>query len=201
MTFLKYVSFFFFLSAIIFSCKKESFITSPQAKLSTSADTLKYNTVFTSVGSVTQSFKIFNDNNQKLRLSQVKLAGGASSYFKINVNGTAASEVDNIDIAANDSIYVFAQVNINPNSENLPFLIQDSILISYNGNQQFVQLQAYGQNANFLNSLLIKGNVTWNNTLPYVVLGGILVDSNAILTIQPGPRISLHATAPFLVNG
>ena len=201
MTCLRFITIFFCFSAITFSCKKESFITSSQAKLYTSADTLFFDTVFTSTGSITQSFKIFNGNNQKLRLSQVKLAGGASSYFKINVNGTAASEVDNIDIAANDSIYVFAQVNINPNSENLPFLIQDSILISYNGNQQFVQLQAYGQNANFLNSLLIKGNVTWNNTLPYVVLGGILVDSNAILTIQPGTRIYLHANAPFLVNG
>src|SRR5665647_2668302 len=114
MTFIKYVFLFFILAAIIFSCKKESFITSPQANLSTSADTLKYDTVFTSVGYVTQSFKIFNNNNQKLRLSQVKLSGGASSSFKINVDGTAATEVDNIEINANDSIYVFIQVNVNP---------------------------------------------------------------------------------------
>src|ERR1019366_8382869 len=201
MTFLKYVSFFFFLSAIIFSCKKESFITSPQAKLSTSADTLKYDTVFTSVGSITQSFKIFNDNNQKLRLSQVKLSGGGSSAFKINVDGTAANEADNIEINANDSIYVFVQVNVNPTAENLPFLLQDSILISYNGNQKFVQLQAYGQNAIFLNTVKLTGNVTWNNTLPYVILGGILIDSNATLTVQEGTRIYLHANAPFLVDG
>ena len=201
MTFLKYASFFFLLSAIIFSCKKESFITSPQAKLSTSADTLKYDTVFTSVGSVTQSFKIFNDNNQKLRLSQVKLSGGASSAFKINVDGTAATEADNIEINANDSIYVFVQVNVNPTADNLPFLLQDSILISYNGNQKFVQLQAYGQNAIFLNTVKLTGNVTWNKTLPYVILGGILIDSNATLTVQEGTRIYLHANAPFLVDG
>lgn len=201
MTFLKYVSFFFLLSAIIFSCKKESFITSPQANLSTSADTLKYDTVFTSVGSVTQSFKIFNNNNQKLRLSQVKLSGGASSAFKINVDGTAATEVGNIEINANDSIYVFVQVNVNPNAGNLPFLLRDSILISYNGNQKFVQLQAYGQNAIFLNTVKLTGNVTWNKTLPYVILGGILIDSNATLTVQEGTRIYLHANAPFLVDG
>src|SRR5450755_3521659 len=201
MTFLKYASFLFLLSAIIFSCKKESFITSPQAKLSTSADTLKYDTVFTSVGSVTQSFKIFNDNNQKLRLSQVKLSGGASSAFKINVDGTAANEADNIEINANDSIYVFLKVNVNPTAENLPFLLQDSILISYNGNQKFVQLQAYGQNAIFLNTVKLTGNVTWKNTLPYVILGGILIDSNATLTVQEGTRIYLHANAPFIVDG
>ncbi len=201
MTSLKYLFFFFLLSQIIFSCKKESFITSPQANLYTSADTLSYDTVFTSVGSITQSFKIFNANNQKLRLSQVKLSGGTTSAFKINVDGTSATEVDDIEINANDSIYVFVQVNINPSAGNLPFILRDSILIDYNGNQKFVQLQAYGQNAIFLNSMKITGNVSFTNTLPYVILGGILVDSNATLTLQPGTRIFLHANAPFLVDG
>ncbi|MEP6951398.1 MAG: hypothetical protein ABI863_19065 [Ginsengibacter sp.] len=201
MTPLKYPVFFFLLSIIIFSCKKESFITSPQAVLNTSTDTLFYDTVFTSAGSITQSFKIFNDNNQKLRLSQVKLSGGASSAFKVNVDGTSATEVDDVEINANDSIYVFVQVNINPSAANLPFIFRDSILISYNGNQKFVQLQAYGQNAVFLNSIKITGNVSFIKTLPYVILGGILIDSNATLTIPPGTRIFLHANAPFLVDG
>ena len=201
MTRLKYVSFFFLLSAIIFSCKKDSFITSPQAKLYASADTLSFDTVFTSRGSITKSFIIFNNNSQKLRLSQVKLSGGNSSAFKINVDGTAASEVDNIEINANDSIYVFVQVNVNPTAQNLPFILRDSILISYNGNQKFVQLQAYGQNAIFLNHVKLTGNVTWNKTLPYVILGGILIDSNATLTVQAGSRIFLHNNAPFLVDG
>ena len=127
--------------------------------------------------------------------------GGSASAFKINVDGTSAAEVDNIEINANDSIYVFVQVNVNPTTANLPFLIQDSILISYNGNQRFVQLQAYGQNAIFLNSVTVKENISWNKNLPYVVLGGILIDSNATLTIQQGTRIYLHANAPFLVAG
>jgi hypothetical protein len=189
------------LPIIIFSCKKESFITSPQANLYTSSDTLFYDTVFTSVGSITQSFKIFNTNNQKLRLSQVKLSGGAASVFKMNVDGTSATETDDVEINANDSIYVFVQVNINPSAGNLPFILRDSILISYNGNQKFVQLQAYGQNAVFLKSIKIDGNVSFSNTLPYVILGGILIDSNATLTIPPGTRIFLHADAPFLVDG
>lgn len=201
MTSLKYLALLFLLSIIIFSCKKESFITSPQAVLNTSADTLFYDTVFTSAGSITQSFKIFNANNQKLRLSQVKLSGGASSAFKMNVDGTSGTEVDDVEINANDSIYVFVQVNINPSAANLPFIFRDSILISYNGNQKFVQLQAYGQNAVFLNSIKITGNVSFINTLPYVILGGILIDSNATLTIPAGTRVFLHANAPFLVDG
>ena len=189
------------LVAFATSCKKNSFITSPDAQLTVSADTLKFDTVFTSLGSVTRSFKIINDNHQKLLLSKIKLMGGNISSYKINVNGHAASEVNNLEIEANDSIYVFVSVTINPNLSNLPFIISDSILISYNGNNRFVQLQAYGQNANFLRNKVITGNVTWVNNLPYVILGSIRIDTSASLTIQPGCRIYSHADAPFIVDG
>lgn len=183
------------------SCKKDSFITSQNAQISTSVDSLKYDTVFTTIGSVTQSFKINNLNNQKLLLHKVKLMGGDTSAFKINVNGIAIGEARDIEVAANDSIYVFVTVNINPNNANLPFIIKDSILIMYNGNSRFVQLEAFGQNANFLRHRVIKGNITWTNNLPYVILGSILIDTSATLTIESGCKVYLHADAPFITDG
>ncbi|MEO7960211.1 MAG: hypothetical protein ABIR19_01620, partial [Ginsengibacter sp.] len=189
------------VSVQFISCSKESVITSPQARLSVSSDTLSYDTVFTSVGSVTQAFKIFNDNSQKLFLSKVKLAGGSTSFFKLNVDGISANEVEGIEINANDSIYIFVQVKIDPTNATLPFVIRDSILISYNGNEKFVQLQAYGQNAIFLKSVKLTGQAAWSNILPYVILGGILIDSNAVLSITEGTKIFMHADAPFLVDG
>ena len=78
---------FFLLSMILFSaCKKETIITSSDALLRTSVDSLHFDSVFTSVGSVTKSFKIYNPNNQKLILSQIKLFGGNLSAFKMNVD-------------------------------------------------------------------------------------------------------------------
>src|SRR5688500_10295968 len=94
-------------SLLIFSCRKESFINSPDARVTITADTLKYDTVFATAGSITQSFKIINENNQKLRLSSVKLMGGNGSSYKINVDGTTGPEVNNLEIEANDSLYVF----------------------------------------------------------------------------------------------
>ncbi len=183
------------------SCKKDSFITSSDARIFTSADSLKYDTVFTSIGSITQSFKISNPNNQKLRLSKVKLMGGAASSFKINVNGAPVPELTDIEIAAEDSIYVFVSVTIDPNTANLPFLVRDSIEIIFNGNSRFVQLEAFGQNANFLRNRIIKGNITWTNNLPYVILGSLQVDTNSSLTIGSGCRIYSHADAPFIIDG
>jgi len=183
------------------SCKKDTFITSEFAQVNITADTLKYDTVFTTTGSITKSFKIINENNQKLRLSKVKLMGGTASAYKMNVDGVATNEVTNLDIEANDSIYVFVSVIINPNAANLPFIVSDSILINYNGNNRYVQLQSYGQNANFLSNRLLTGNVVWTNNLPYVILGSIRIDTTATLTIQPGCKIYSHANAPFIVDG
>ena len=198
---LKTVILFIFTSLLILSCRKESFIISPDARVRITVDTLKYDTVFTTAGSITQSFKIVNENNQKLRLTSVKLMGGPGSAYKINVDGTTGPEVNNLEIEANDSIYVFAQVNINPTAANLPFIVRDSIQVNYNGTKQLVQLEAFGKNAHFLRNKQVLVNETWNNDLPYVILGYLYVDTNQTLTINKGCRIYMHADAPIIVDG
>ena len=195
------ITLLFVIMIVVQGCKKESFITSSDALLRTSVDTLHYDTVFTSIGSITQSFKIFNSNDQKLKLSNVQLMGGSSSFFKINVDGVAGTAFNDIEINGNDSIYVFATVNINPNAANLPFVVQDSIRITYNGNTKFVQLDALGLNANFLRNKRITTDSTWTNNRPYVILGNVSVDSGKTLTINKGCRIYFHADAPMIVNG
>jgi hypothetical protein len=183
------------------SCRKESFITAKDARLFTSVDSLAFDTVFVNSGSVTKSFKIFNNNDQKLLISSVRLSGGDSSAFKINIDGTSAAEVSDIEINANDSIYVFVQINVDPTNNRLPFIVKDSIEIAFNGNQKFVQLQGYGQNAVFLKNETVKGNITWTNSLPYVILGGVRIDTNAVLKMSAGTKIFLHADAAFIVDG
>ncbi|HRF23101.1 MAG TPA: hypothetical protein PLR98_03030, partial [Chitinophagaceae bacterium] len=85
-------------------------ITSPDARVRISADTLKYDTVFVTAGSVYQKFSIVNENNQKLRLTSIKLMGGSASAYKINVDGVSGVSFNNIELDANDSLYVFVQV-------------------------------------------------------------------------------------------
>lgn len=201
---MKNIFLFLFCSTLLSvfpSCKKDSFTSSPDARLRISTDSLKFDTVFTSTGSVTQSFKIVNENDQQLRLSDIKLMGGTASAFKININGIASPELSNIEIRANDSIYVFVSVSVNPSAANLPFIISDSISIQYNGNQRWVQLEAFGQNANFLRSEVILTNSTWTNNLPYVILGALLVSPDVTLTLNAGVKIFSHADAPFVVDG
>src|SRR6476659_8565940 len=102
------------LFVLFFACKKESFTTSSSSLLQTSVDTLHFDTVFTSTGSTSQFIKIFNDNHKGIHISSVRLAGGAASPFKINVDGVAGPEVNNTDVLANDSTYIYVTVSINP---------------------------------------------------------------------------------------
>ena len=111
------------LSIGLFACKKESFITSPDALVTVTADSLKYDTVFTTAGSITQFFKIINENDQKLKISSIKLIGGTASPFKINADGYIGPEVNSLDIAPNDSMYVFVSVIIDQTTSNLPFVV------------------------------------------------------------------------------
>ncbi len=127
--------------------------------------------------------------------------GGSASNFKINVDGSPGVQFNRIEIEGNDSMYVFVNVNVNPNAANQPFVISDSIKIEWNGNTSFKQLEAWGQNANYIRSTVLKGNFSWTKTRPYVILGGLIVDTNSVLTIQSGTRIYLNADAPFIVDG
>jgi hypothetical protein len=127
--------------------------------------------------------------------------GGSSSAFNINVDGIATTEATDLEINANDSLYVFVQVTIDPASGNLPFIVRDSIQISFNGNNRLVQLEAWGQNAHFFRNKEIIADETWSNDLPYVIQGYLYVAPNQMLSIEKGCRVYVHADAPVIIDG
>lgn len=192
-----------FLSLGILStgCKKEKFLDNG-GELRFSVDTLTFDTVFSSLGSFTASVKIYNPQNQKINISSIQLEGGNISQFKLNVNGTQGNDVKNIEIAAKDSIYVFATVNINPNpTDNNPFVVQDKLVATLNGKAYSIPFLAFGQNAHYLVDSLITSNQTWLTDKPYVIIRNAAVDENVTVTIPAGCRIYVHADSRLIVLG
>src|SRR5260370_6139459 len=98
----------------VLACRKNAFINSSNAMIQLSTDTLFFDTVFVSTGSITEVVKIVNGNNEKLRLSTVRLMGGSGSNFHLNINGVAGPERDNVDLDTGDSLYIFVAVQIDP---------------------------------------------------------------------------------------
>ena len=183
------------------ACRKESIITDEDAVIDISADTIHFDTVFTTAGSVTASIKIYNRNEKRMRLGSIRLMGGTSSFFSMNVDGSPGAEIRNAEIGARDSLYVFITVRIDPGNDSLPFLVRDSISIGDGRNRKWLQLEAYGQNAKFIRNGVIDSDTRFEKGLPYVILGGLVVRKDRKLTIAKGARLFMHADAPIVIDG
>ena len=58
------------------SCKKTAFYSTEN--LSFSRDTVLFDTVFTTIGSTTQQFKIYNNDSKTITIEQIELMGGSA---------------------------------------------------------------------------------------------------------------------------
>jgi hypothetical protein len=184
------------------ACRKgERITTDTNAKLTIANEELLFDTIFTSIGSTTKRLKIVNKNSDAVKVSEIRLAGGNASAFSLNVNGENTFNKNDLIINGQDSINLFVKVTINPNTQNLAFLVQDSIVLNTNGNRQVIQLSAYGQNAIFINGSTIGSNTTWTKSLPYIINGSLTIENGSSLTIQPGVKVYFHKDANLNVDG
>lgn len=188
------------VAAGVSGCRKEVFNTDPNAVLRFSTDTLHFDTVFSTVGSITLPLKLFNDYTTTLEVSSITMSGGEISNFRFNVDGEPGEVFTDIVIPPNDSLYLFVEVTVDPNAEALPYVIEDSLIFFTNGNEQQVKLIAWGQNAHFHYGETLCDTV-WNDDLPHVIIGSVLVDSLCQLTITEGTDIYMHGGSYFFVLG
>ncbi len=185
------------------SCNNDLLSSNPKDKLAFSTDTLTFDTVFTTIGSATSKILIYNRNNLALNIANIKVAGGKSSFFKINVDGSLNenNSFDNIEIRANDSMYVFVQVNVDPNNTNSPVFIEDSLVFITNGVSQNIKLQAFGQDMKILKKKYILNDTTLTAEKPYLVYDYLAIDTAKTLTIVPGCQFYFHNNANLIVYG
>ena len=180
------------------ACFDSSFPYDDTGELQFTTDTLTFDTVFTSVGSATRFFKVVNGADQEISIDRITLAGGQASNFRLNIDGVPTSTfLENITIPAQDSIYIFAEVTVDPNNDQSPFIIYDEVLFDFNGKEQRVVLESWGQNAIYVGSkgglgvLDCSSNPVWTSDLPYVIYG-ILFLEGGTLTLDAGTRVHLH---------
>lgn len=190
------------LSLITFSCKKTNLFS--QGNLTFSADTIVFDTVFTTVGSTTKQLKIFNNDARTIQIDEIELMGGENSPFRMNLDGISGNYFNNTRIEGNDSLFVFIEVTLDINGQNLPLVVEDSIRFRTNGTDQFVQLAVWGQDAyfhytNFQSGEFDLNEGTWPNDKPHVVYGAAIVDSSKNLIIPAGTQIHLHRNALLYV--
>ncbi len=198
-----YLLFFFIALLAAYSCRPEEQIQTfdPAAKLRFSADTVLFDTVFTAVPTITKRLKVYNDNSGAVSISKISIEGGENSPFIIAVNGIENHEFQDVRLLRGDSMLILVEALIDPMDENLPFIVEDSLLFETNGNFQSVILAAWGQDANYLQDSILACNTTWTSDRPYVIYNSILVDSLCSLTINPGTQIFSHKGSSVFIKG
>lgn len=181
------------------NCKKQG---TSSGNLEFSADTILFDTVFTTLGNATQNIRIYNPDKNRLKIDEIELMGGASSPFSINVDGISADFIEDIYVGGEDSLFVFAQVTLDVNNQNLPVVVEDSIRFRTNGVDQYVHLVVWGQDAYFHVNEVVDG--VWNNDKPHIIYGTAAVgypglDSNLTLTINAGTQIYAYNESSLIV--
>ena len=201
---------------ILFSCSKPDEEMMSNANLNFSSDTITFDTIFSSIGSITKTLTIYNNNNFDI-ISDINLNGASAANFRMNIDGISGNNQNDIFIGKNDSIFIFIEVSINPSLNSLPYILSDSLIFTIGQNQQVVKLIAWGQDAYFhtantfgeiingsdTNKIYyhqINSNQTWLNDKPHVVYGYVIIEPNAELNINEGTNIYFHKNSGIIVG-
>ena len=208
------------LILILFSaCRKPDTYFQGTAKLRFSVDTLVFDTVFTTVGSITKRIKVYNDLEEDLQIDEIKLAGTGNTPYRLNIDGLQSDVATDIILRSHDSLHIFVETTIDPNNTNDPLIHTDSITFLTNGNLQDVDLVAWGQDAHFYysnsffvfesgdpeipNDTLFFYSITeassWSNDKPHVIYGNVIVHEGGTLDILEGSQVYLHHNANLIV--
>lgn len=180
----------------------EHYSTNPNHRLSFSVDILSFDTVFTTIGSATKQFMVYNPNKEALNIQSIMLASGGESGFRLNVDGRKGDYFGDVGILAEDSMFVFVEVNVNPNNSDQPLLVEDSIVFMTNGGMQAVRLEAYGQNMHLhKGGVHITKDTTYTADLPHLVYDSIMVAEGATLRLAEGTTLYMHDKANIVVSG
>ena len=186
----------------------DSFTTSPSNILTFSIDTVKMDTVFSTVPSSTHSFWVYNRSGDGIRCTTVRLANGNQTGFRVNVDGeylspTSGYQVHNVEIRDNDSIRVFVELTSPVNGGEGPQLLEDDLIFMLeSGREQKVNLNAYTWDALLMKDIIVSEDATiGGGDKPIVIYGGLEVDSFATLRILAGTTLYFHADAGIDVFG
>jgi hypothetical protein len=195
--------------ALVFSqssCRKDRFLN-VGSNLGFNTDTVYFDTVFTRTPGTSlprsRNLQLIVRNPEKRSIrTSIKLAGGAQSSFRINIDGQATTEVVDYAIRPQDSIFIFVECILEANNLTQPAIVLDSILFNTNGVEQDVKLAAYGWDAYYFRDSVLDCNSTWDKLdKPYVIVNSAAVDENCRLTIKEGVHVYSSANSRLFVLG
>ncbi len=185
------------------SCNKDDIsFDAPSQELSFSKDTVFCDTVYHQVRSETYAVKVYNNEDKDILIPRIHLQKGATSLYKINVDGKPGYDFKDVPLRKKDSLYIF--VEIAPEASGPEAIAEDKILFQSPVGQQQVVLFSVVQDAEFFiktptNPNIITSDATWNNNKAKIIYGDLTIDQNVILNIQQGTKVYFHKNSGMKV--
>jgi len=153
---MKRIIYFLLTIAILMSwssCRKDFEFAPSTGSLTFSKDTIYLDTIFSNIGSSTYNLKVYNRSDDDISIPTVRLGQGQASNYRLNVDGLSGKEFQNVELLANDSLFVFVETtaDIQSLSQNsLEFLYTDVIEFDSGNNLQKVELVTLIKDAVFI---------------------------------------------------
>jgi hypothetical protein len=195
---MRQITLYLFIAAVCLGC--DPYANPVSGRLSFSADTISFDTVFSGVGSATMEFRVINPGRDPLLIDRIWLGGGDDSPFMLNINGKPSSESKDIILVPGDSIFIFVEVTIDPSGGDLPVAVIDSVNFISGTYPGKIILEAWGQDI-WLVDADIHADVTWTEGKPYVINGSLFIDTLVTLTMNAGTHVYFHHGAGIDVAG
>lgn len=183
----------------LISCEEDKISTDSSLLLKFSADTVRFDTIFTSQGSATYKLKVYNPSANKVLIEKITL-NNAQNY-KMSVSGISADMVNDTYLNAHDSLMLFIQVYIDPNDDKIPFIVRDSIDFFFNNHTQVLQLEAYGRNIKRFKNKTISADTTITAEMPILISDTLTIEEGITLTLTPGTKLYCQKAAVIYVQG
>ena len=190
------------VSVLLAACSEDTdFSVNPSLRLEFSRDTIAFDTLFTTVGSPTAGIVVRNRNSSALRISSVRLGSGGDSGFSVLVDGQYGAVMNDLEIRAKDSIFLYAAVELERNGADVPLMVKDSLVFTLeSGVQQQVTLLAYGRDVTFLRGEVVDVDRRLSSG-HYVVYDSLVVAPDATLAVDKGTTLYFHDKAFMRVDG
>ena len=189
------------LLSVLVGCTADEIVTNPGDDLRFSADTLTFDTLFSTVGSTTAWLKVRNTGNKTIRIASISLQSGGASGFKINLDGETKTSFTDVEISAHDSLFLFVEVNTSMQRSTTPIKVTDAVLFDTDGPRKQIVLEAWSWDAVLWKGKVILADSTLTSNIPIVIYDSLVVAQNATLTLQPGTKLYFHDKAYMKVCG
>jgi hypothetical protein len=144
---------------------------------------------------------VYNKNSKPLLISSIRLKNAGESGFKINVDGMAGIDFKEVEIRANDSLYVLVDIKPKETGENQPAIITDYIEFITNGQQQNVVLEAFSQDVAVWRGLTISSDYIIDSPKPFLIYDSLVIDEGVAVDVKEGITFYMDRNAEIIVKG